>query len=105
MSLVVTGALWIGAVLGVLAWLMVDDDSHEDTVLVDTPLDDVKYPPVEGRSVAPWDDATYRVVVYRLHDSCSSTSGEGMDYDEMEEREDHHDHEEFEDVRRRKRLY
>ena len=73
-------------------------DFDED---LDTPLDDVKYPPVEGRSVAPWDDATYRVVVYRLHDSFSSTTGEGMDYDEMDDREDHHDHEEFEDVRRR----
>lgn len=32
----------IGAFLGVLAWLMVDDDSLEDTVLVDTPLDELR---------------------------------------------------------------
>ncbi len=32
----------IGAFLGVLAWLMVDDDSVEDTVLVDTPLDELR---------------------------------------------------------------
>lgn len=32
----------IGAVLGVLAWLMVDDDTVEDTMLVDTPLDEMR---------------------------------------------------------------
>ena len=32
----------IGAGLGVLAWLMVDDDSIEDTMLVDTPLDEMR---------------------------------------------------------------
>lgn len=32
----------IGAFLGVLVWLMVDDDSIEDTVLVDTPLDEIR---------------------------------------------------------------
>ena len=32
----------IGAFLGVLAWLMVDDDTVEDTMLVDTPLDELR---------------------------------------------------------------
>lgn len=32
----------LGAFLGVLAWLMVDDDSVEDTLLVDTPLDEIR---------------------------------------------------------------
>ena len=32
----------VGAGLGVLAWLMVDDDSIEDTMLVDTPLDEMR---------------------------------------------------------------
>lgn len=32
----------IGATLGVLAWLMVDDDRVEDTLLVETPLDEVR---------------------------------------------------------------
>ena len=32
----------VGAVLGVLAWLMVDDDTVEDTMLVDTPLDEIR---------------------------------------------------------------
>ena len=32
----------LGAFLGVLAWLMVDDDSLEDTMLVDTPLDELR---------------------------------------------------------------
>lgn len=32
----------IGAFLGVLVWLMVDDDTVEDTMLVDTPLDELR---------------------------------------------------------------
>ncbi len=32
----------VGAVLGVLAWLMIDDESIEDTVLVNTPLDELR---------------------------------------------------------------
>ncbi len=32
----------IGAILGVLAWLMVDDESIEDTLLVNTPLDEMR---------------------------------------------------------------
>lgn len=32
----------IGATLGVLAWLMVGEDTVEDTVLVDTPLDEMR---------------------------------------------------------------
>ncbi len=32
----------VGAFLGVLVWLMVDDDTVEDTMLVDTPLDELR---------------------------------------------------------------
>lgn len=32
----------IGAVLGVLAWLMIDEDRLEDTLLADTPLDEIR---------------------------------------------------------------
>lgn len=32
----------LGGFLGVLAWLMVDDESIEDTILVDTPLDEIR---------------------------------------------------------------
>lgn len=32
----------VGSILGVLVWLMVDDDSLEDTALMDTPLDEIR---------------------------------------------------------------
>lgn len=32
----------VGAVLGVLAWLVIDDDTIEDTLLEDTPLDEIR---------------------------------------------------------------